>query len=65
VGFLGNHISRLELGSRGDSNNRSTSVSLKSLGLSQKIQEGRPMLCHRTLEDWIFRHWITEIKEFI
>jgi hypothetical protein len=28
-------------------------------------QAGRPMLCHRTVEDWIFRHWITEIKEFI
>jgi hypothetical protein len=23
------------------------------------------MLCHRTLEDWILRHWITEIKEYI
>jgi hypothetical protein len=28
--FLGNHIFRLDLGSRGSSNNRSTSVSLKS-----------------------------------
>jgi hypothetical protein len=23
------------------------------------------MRCHRTLEDWIFRPWITKMKEFI
>jgi hypothetical protein len=33
--------------------------------LDQAIQRERPMWCHRTLEDWIFRPSITEMKGFI
>jgi hypothetical protein len=37
----------------------------KSLRLDSAIQGKRPMRCHRTLEDWIFKHWIAETKGFI